>query len=47
MNPSLAMEVELIDGRYVIAAPWLSVPVDAPTFAEAYFMAVPRRRPRL
>jgi hypothetical protein len=39
MNISLEMDVVAVDERYVIAAPWLSVPVDAPSFAEAYFMA--------
>lgn len=43
MNLSLQMDVELVDGRCVIAAPWLSAPVDAKTFYSAYFMAVAQR----
>lgn len=39
-NPSLKMSVDLVDGRWVIGAPWLKEPVMAATWIEAYWMAV-------
>ncbi len=37
---SLDMEVEFLDDKYIIDAPWLSSPVAAPTFEEAYEAAL-------
>lgn len=33
---SVYMDVEIIDGQYVIDAPWLDEPVVAATFEDAY-----------
>ncbi len=37
---SLLMQVTLVDGGYHITAPWLEAPVWAPTFEEAYWLAI-------
>ena len=38
------MEVVLVDGEYLIDAPWLDEPVSAPTFEEAYEAAMRGKR---
>lgn len=40
---SLEMDVEFIDGSWIIAAPWLDSPVQAPTFEIAYWLALKKR----
>lgn len=41
---SLAMTVERLDtGEYEIGAPWLSEPVRAASFYEAYWLALAKR----
>lgn len=43
---SLTMDVELVDGTWIISAPWLDEPVTGPTFEAAYERALmARRRP--
>ena len=43
---SLEMEIERVDGRYVIAAPWLDEPVVADSFEAAYEAALLARAKR-
>lgn len=43
MTHSLEMDVEEIDGEYVIDAPWLEMPVSAATFEAAYWLAMQKR----
>ncbi len=38
------MVVEIVDGMYVIDAPWLKEPVIAPTWYEAYELAMRARQ---
>lgn len=45
MTHSLAMQVERVDGVWIVFAPWLTEPVVAATWAEAWEAAV-RARPR-
>jgi hypothetical protein len=37
------MNVDFVDGEYVIDAPWLKYPVTATTFEAAYWLAVQKR----
>lgn len=41
---TLDMVVEIVDGQYVIDAPWLKEPVCGETFEEAYELALRTRR---
>ena len=43
MTYSLDMDVEFVDGQYIIDASWLKSPVIARTFHEAYWIAVQKR----
>lgn len=43
---SLGMEVEVVEGVYILMAPWLTAPVSAKTFEEAYDKAIRLRRRR-
>ncbi len=40
---SLEMDVEVVDGEYVLAASWLLEPIVAKSFESAYFRAVNAR----
>jgi hypothetical protein len=40
---SLEMVVEIVDGAWIIDAPWLDEPVTAPTWYEAYELALRAR----
>lgn len=44
MSPSLDMEFEQVDGRWMVDAPWLEEPLVADTAFEAYWAAA-RHRP--
>lgn len=39
------MDIEIIDEKWVIAAPWLDEPVVAETFPAAYDLAVASKNP--
>lgn len=40
MTHSLDMEVECVEGRWLIDAPWLDAPVEGETFEAAYEIAL-------
>jgi len=37
---SLQLEIDLIDGTYIVSAPWLGEPLEGPNFEELYFQAL-------
>ncbi len=42
---SLVMDIELVDGTWVLSAPWLDEPLMGPTWEELYWIAL-EKRPR-
>lgn len=42
-NPSLLMTIEIVDGIWMVDAPWLKEPVTGATWHDAYWEAVTRR----
>lgn len=41
------MQVEVVDGQYVVDAPWLEEPVVADTWTEAYWLALAEKHRRV